>query len=61
MSRVRIEPTISVFERVNTVHALDRTATVIGERDALGTCVFVCLCVHVRVQPMLKLHTRCVT
>jgi hypothetical protein len=28
MLRVRFEPTILVFERVKTVHALDRAATV---------------------------------
>jgi hypothetical protein len=31
MSRVRFEPTIPVFERAKTVHALDRAATVIGK------------------------------
>jgi hypothetical protein len=30
MSRVAFEPTIPVFERAQTVHALDRAATVIG-------------------------------
>jgi hypothetical protein len=30
MPRVRFEPMIPVFERAKTVHALDRTATVIG-------------------------------
>jgi hypothetical protein len=30
MPQVGFEPTISVFERVKTVHALDRAATVIG-------------------------------
>jgi hypothetical protein len=30
MTRVRFEPTIPAFEREKTVHALDRTATVIG-------------------------------
>jgi hypothetical protein len=30
MHRVGIEPTIPVFERAKTVHALDRAATVIG-------------------------------
>jgi hypothetical protein len=30
MPRVRFEPTIPAFERAKTVHALDRTATVIG-------------------------------
>jgi hypothetical protein len=34
MSRVRFEPTIPVFERVKTVHALDRAATVIGRITA---------------------------
>jgi hypothetical protein len=31
MPQVGFEPTIPVFERAKTVHALDRTATVIGE------------------------------
>jgi hypothetical protein len=30
MLRVGIEPTIPVFERAKTVHALNRAATVIG-------------------------------
>jgi hypothetical protein len=30
MPQVGFEPTIPVFERVKTVHALDRAATVIG-------------------------------
>jgi hypothetical protein len=30
MPRVRFEPTIPVFERAKTVHALDPAATVIG-------------------------------
>jgi hypothetical protein len=30
MPGVRFEPTIPVFERAKTVHALDRVATVIG-------------------------------
>jgi hypothetical protein len=30
MRRVGFEPTIPVFERAKTVHALDRAATVIG-------------------------------
>jgi hypothetical protein len=30
MSRVGLEPTTPVFERVKTVHASDRAATVIG-------------------------------
>jgi hypothetical protein len=30
MPQVRFEPTITVFERAKTVHALDRAATVIG-------------------------------
>jgi hypothetical protein len=32
MPWVGLEPTISVFERAKTVHALDRAATVIGRR-----------------------------
>jgi hypothetical protein len=30
MTQVGFEPTIPVFERAKTVHALDRAATVIG-------------------------------
>jgi hypothetical protein len=30
MPRVEFEPTIPVFERAKTVHALDRAATVVG-------------------------------
>jgi hypothetical protein len=30
MSRVGLEPAISVFKRAKTFHALDRTATVVG-------------------------------
>jgi hypothetical protein len=33
MPRVRFEPTIPVFERAKTVHALDRAATMIGSND----------------------------
>jgi hypothetical protein len=33
MSRVGFEPTIPVFERAATVHALDRATTVIGHCD----------------------------
>jgi hypothetical protein len=33
--RVSIEPTIPVFERAKTVHALDCAATVIGEQNKL--------------------------
>jgi hypothetical protein len=32
MPRVGFEPTIPVFERAKTVRALERAATVIGER-----------------------------
>jgi hypothetical protein len=32
MPRVEFEPTTPVFERMMTVHALDRAATVIGTR-----------------------------
>jgi hypothetical protein len=32
MSRVGFDPTTPVFERVKTVYALDRTATVIGTK-----------------------------
>jgi hypothetical protein len=33
MPRVRFEPTIPLFERATTVHALDRAATVPGTRN----------------------------
>jgi hypothetical protein len=36
MPRVKFEPMISVFERVKTVHALDRAATVIAAYCLLG-------------------------
>jgi hypothetical protein len=35
MLGVRFEPTIPVFEREKTVHALDSAATVIGEAGEL--------------------------
>jgi hypothetical protein len=34
MPRVGFEPTIPVFERAKTVHALDRASTVIGKGGA---------------------------
>jgi hypothetical protein len=37
MSQVGFEPTISVFERAKTVHALKRAATVIGISSLLVT------------------------
>jgi hypothetical protein len=33
MPRAGFEPTILVFERAKTVHALDRAATLIGTED----------------------------
>jgi hypothetical protein len=36
MPQVGFVPTIPVFERAKTVHALDRTATVIGNSDNTG-------------------------
>jgi hypothetical protein len=35
MPRVGFEPTAPVFERVKTVHALERAATVIGDEITL--------------------------
>jgi hypothetical protein len=35
MPRVGFEPTTPVFERVKTVHVLDRAATVIGKVTGL--------------------------
>jgi hypothetical protein len=40
MPRVRFEPTIPVFERAKTVHALDRAATVIG-------CLYTVKVIHI--------------
>jgi hypothetical protein len=40
MPRLRFEPTILVFERVKTVHALDRMATVIGQ-PIIGHCTYI--------------------
>jgi hypothetical protein len=37
MPRVGFEPTIAVFKRARTVHALDRAATVIGDEEVLLT------------------------
>jgi hypothetical protein len=36
MPQVGFEPVIPVFERVKTVHALDRAATVFGQKILLG-------------------------
>jgi hypothetical protein len=41
MRRVGFEPTIPVFERVKTVHALDRAATVIGTSELYQANLFV--------------------
>jgi hypothetical protein len=37
MPRVELEPKTSVFERANTLHALDRSATVIGKMSLTYT------------------------
>jgi hypothetical protein len=37
MPQVELELTIPVFERVKTVHALDRAATVIGTGNRLAS------------------------
>jgi hypothetical protein len=37
MPRVVFEPTIPVFERAKTFHALDRAATMIGEFSTTGS------------------------
>jgi hypothetical protein len=42
MPRVGFEPTIPAFERANTVHALDCTATVIGIALHLSYIPYVC-------------------
>jgi hypothetical protein len=36
MPRVGFEPTIPVFERAKTVHALDHAATVIGKGSSIA-------------------------
>jgi hypothetical protein len=36
MPRVGFEPTIAIFERAKMVHALERTATVIGNKQLIG-------------------------
>jgi hypothetical protein len=36
MPGVGSEPTIPMFERTKTVHALDRAATVIGSKKSMG-------------------------
>jgi hypothetical protein len=38
MPRVGFGPTIPVFERATTVHALDRAATVIGDENTHWWC-----------------------
>jgi hypothetical protein len=35
MLQVEFEPTILVFEKTKTVHALDRAATVIGDAEKI--------------------------
>jgi hypothetical protein len=40
MRGVRFEPTIPVFERAKTVHALDGAATVIGSLHVRSSYVF---------------------
>jgi hypothetical protein len=40
MPRVGFEPTIPAFERAKTVHALDRTTTVIGS-NIIGLKIYV--------------------
>jgi hypothetical protein len=40
MPQVRFEPTIPVFERAKTVHALDRATSVTGHR-LVGTEIFI--------------------
>jgi hypothetical protein len=36
-----LEPTISVFERAKTVHALDRAATVVGGEEYYETINYI--------------------
>jgi hypothetical protein len=40
MTRVGFKPTIPVFERAKTVHALDRAATVIGRKSYSPSGIF---------------------
>jgi hypothetical protein len=56
MPRVEFEPTIPAFERAKTVHALDRTASVIGYA---GT-VYVNYLLHISAfRPSSNMHTYC--
>jgi hypothetical protein len=41
MPRVGFEPTIPVFERAKTFHALDRAATVVSLRNVLSAAYLV--------------------
>jgi hypothetical protein len=65
MSYVEFEPTITAFERANTVHAFDRAATVTGCRNMLwviiktintipGTCVDIIRIVSMKHKRMVK-------
>jgi hypothetical protein len=40
MPRVEFEPTVPVFDREKTVHALDRAVTVIGEHFFLPINIY---------------------
>jgi hypothetical protein len=58
MPRVGFEPTIPMFERAKTVHALDRAATVIGYYSVLGIKISKIKCPaefqdHNHIRPML--------
>jgi hypothetical protein len=45
MPRVGFEPSIPVFERAKTVHALDRAATMIGNTNTTAPLLFL-LSIH---------------
>jgi hypothetical protein len=47
MPRVGFEPTIPVFEREKTVHALDRAATVIGSFNIYVREIPMYVCMYV--------------
>jgi hypothetical protein len=54
MPRVRFEPTTQVLERAKTVHALDRSATVIGTIWFLEGISRMSTCKYVKEMPRLR-------
>jgi hypothetical protein len=51
MPRERLKPTIPVFERVKTVNAFDRAATVIGHQKTQS--IYIC---HLKVQFVWQMY-----